>query len=406
MRSGSFWQKWRRTLLALFFIMQYYWRMSFLALLYRARNLSRADIASRAHEHWNGLCQALAAQKMLKTAMRSTKERLESEQFTGALRAIRQNLEDERLHTTLEKAKRKLEQIVFVEEGPTRPIDLSSLEKLKTAWHSLETGKIPRIPPEAIKTARQSLGARKIVRIAPETLRAVRHPLKTLKTARQHTTALITMSLAALMLITLFAASGLLNQTLHTMKRLGISSVSQLSSSELSIKAHQAPAVNASKTLMRISQLDESEYASSEEYNTWAYSACSTASMTEVLNAYGYRYRITDVLKVESRLGEITPQLGLVENVGIANTAAQFGFQTAWGNNWTLDEVISIANLGRPVIVGWPPQLYDGGHIVVVTGGDANNVYLADSSLWNRHALARTQFLQWWAGFAAVMMPA
>lgn len=380
--------------------------MALLALRYKARNLSRAEIVSRAHRHWNNLCQALTTSRTFGTLLQNTRERLESEQVTGALRTLRQNLDDERLHTTLEKAKRKLEQLVFVEEGPTQPIDSSSLEKLKAAWHSLETGKIPRITPEAVKTARQPQVTRKIVRIAPETLRAARHPLKTLKTARQHTTTLITVSVAALMLVTLFAASGLLNQTLHSMKHLGISSVSQLSTSELNIKAHQVPAVNASKALVRISQLDESEYASSEEYNTWAYSACSTASMTEVLNAYGYRYRITDVLKVESRLGEITPQLGLVENVGIANTAAQFGFQTDWGNNWTLDEVISIANLGRPVIVGWPPQLYDGGHIVVVTGGDADNVYLADSSLWNRHVLPRAQFLQWWAGFSAVIMPA
>ncbi len=406
MWSGSSWQKWRRTLLALFFIVQYYCRMSLLGLRYKARNLSRAEIAGQAHEYWNRLCQALTPPKMVKTVLRNTKERLEGEQFTGALRAIRQNLEDERLHATLEKAKSKLEQLVFVDEGPTQPIDGSSLEKLKAAWHSLETGKIPRIPPEAIKTARQALETRKIVRIPPDALRAARHPLKTLKTARQHTTTLITVSLAALMLITLFAASGLLNQTLHTMKNWGISSVSQLSSSALSIKAHQVPAVNASKALVRISQLDEGEYASPEEYNTWAYSACSTASMTEVLNAYGYHLRITDVLKAQSRIGEITPQLGLVENVGIAHTAAQFGFQTDWGNNWTLDQVISIANLGRPVIVGWPPQRYDGGHIVVVTGGDANNVYLADSSLWNRHSLSRAQFLQWWAGFAAVMMPA
>lgn len=406
MWSGFSWQKWRRTLLALFFIVQYYYRMSLLALRYRARYLSQAEIAGLAHGHWNRLCQALTTTKTLKTVLRNTEERLDDEQFTGALRAIRQNLEDERLHTTLEKAKRKLEQLVFVEEGPTQPIDVSSLEKLKAAWHSLETGKIPRITPEAIKTARQALETSKIARVAPDTLRAARHPLKTLKTARQHTTALITMSMAALMLVTLFVASGLLNQALRTMKNLSIPSISQLSTSELSLKAHQAPAVNASKALVRISQLDESEYASPAEYNTWAYSACSAAAMTEILNAYGYHYRITDVLKVESRLGEITPQLGLVENVGIARTAAQFGFQTDWGNNWTLDQVISIANLGRPVMVGWPPQRYDGGHIVVVTGGDANTVSLADTSLWNRRSVSRSQFLQWWGGFAAVMMPA
>src|SRR5947209_8350704 len=54
----------------------------------------------------------------------------------------------------------------------------------------------------------------------------------------------------------------------------------------------------ASKALKRISQLDPAQYNSTQDYNTWAYSACSTAAMTEVFNSYGRHYRIADVLKV------------------------------------------------------------------------------------------------------------
>lgn len=380
--------------------------MSFLTLRYKARQLTHAEIAAQAHGHWNRLCQALATHKTFSTLLRTTKRTLENEQLTGALHAVRRNLEDERLHTALGTAKKRLEQMIFVEEAPTQPMDLSSLEKLKTAWRSLETSKIARIPPETIQTARKSFETGKMARIAPKTLKAARHPLKTFKSTRKHTTTLITLLLTSLLLVTLFAASGLFEQTLHSVKNASISVISQIGASELNLEAQQAPAINASKALVRISQLDESEYASLDEYDTWAYSACSTASMTEVFNAYGHHYRITDVLKVESTIGEITPQLGLVENAGIADTAARFGFKTDWGNDWTLDRVINIANLGRPVITGWPPERYDGGHIVVVTGGDANNIYLADSSLWDRHVLSRTQFLQWWNGFAAVVMPA
>jgi ABC-type bacteriocin/lantibiotic exporter with double-glycine peptidase domain len=161
----------------------------------------------------------------------------------------------------------------------------------------------------------------------------------------------------------------------------------------------------ASATLVRIGQLDPGQYNTSAEYNTWAQSACSAASMTEVINSYGHHYRIIDILKVESQLGEITPQLGLVESVGIQRTVAQFGFKTTWGNNYTLDQVISIANQGRPVIVDFPPYKYSGGHLLVVTGGNANNVFLADSSIFNRRALTRAQFMQWWAGFAAIVTP-
>jgi predicted double-glycine peptidase len=189
---------------------------------------------------------------------------------------------------------------------------------------------------------------------------------------------------------------------LHEVKELTLAAA-PLAAADLDTTVQQG---NASRALVRISQLDPAQYNSQADFATWAYSACSTAAMTEVFNAYGRHYRIADVLKVESALGEITPQQGLLENVGVAHTAAQFGFQTNWGNSWTLDQVINTANAGYPVIVGWPPSLYPEGHIVVVIGGDAQTVRLADSSLWDRQAISRSQFLQWWGGFAAVVTPA
>ena len=137
------------------------------------------------------------------------------------------------------------------------------------------------------------------------------------------------------------------------------------------------PQYNASQSLVRLSQLDTGQYASPQEYSTWAYSACSAAAMTEVFNAYGHHYRVTDILKVEAQIGEITPQLGLLEDVGIQRTAAQFGFKTTWGHNLSLDQIIDIANHGRPVIVSFPPDRYAGGHLLVVTSGNKSTVYLA-----------------------------
>jgi Peptidase_C39 like family len=162
---------------------------------------------------------------------------------------------------------------------------------------------------------------------------------------------------------------------------------------------------NATQSLVRLSQLDQGQYASPQEYTTWAYSACSAAAMTEVFNAYGHHYRVTDILKVEAQIGEITPQLGLLEDVGIQRTAAQFGFKTTWGHTLSLDQIIDIANHGRPVIVSFPPDRYAGGHLLVVTGGNNSTVYLADSSRWNRQSLSRAQFLQWWEGFSAIVTP-
>ena len=172
-----------------------------------------------------------------------------------------------------------------------------------------------------------------------------------------------------------------------------------------SAKTTQTTNVQATQNLMRLSQLDPAQYNSTQEFQLWAYSACSTASMTEVFDSYGRHYRITDVLKVEAQIGEITPQSGLLEDVGIQHTATRFGFKTTWGHNLSLDQIISIANAGNPVIVSFPPDRYAGGHLLVVTGGNSMIVKLADSSLWNRKVLARAQFLNWWEGFYAIVTP-
>jgi hypothetical protein len=171
------------------------------------------------------------------------------------------------------------------------------------------------------------------------------------------------------------------------------------------VKQSTPTTYTASRDLMRISQLDPAQYASNDEYNTWAYSACSAASMTEVIDSYGHKYRITDILNVESKIGEITPDEGLLEESGIAHTGQQFGFKTTWGHNLNLDQVIAIANSGTPVIVSWPPDRWAGGHILVVRGGDSNNVDLADSSRLDYTQMARSRFLQLWEGFYAVMTP-
>jgi predicted double-glycine peptidase len=169
--------------------------------------------------------------------------------------------------------------------------------------------------------------------------------------------------------------------------------------------SQSTPQYGASQSLVRLSQLDPAQYATRQEYSTWAYSACSAAAMTEVLNAYGHHYRVTDILKIEAQIGEITPQLGLMEDVGIQRTAEKFGFKTTWGHSLSIEQIIDIANHGRPVIVSFPPDRYAGGHLLVVTGGNNSTVFLADSSLWNRHSLSRAQFQQWWEGFSAIVTP-
>ena len=161
----------------------------------------------------------------------------------------------------------------------------------------------------------------------------------------------------------------------------------------------------ASKALVRVSQLDPSQYGSQQEFDKWAYSACSAAAMTEVINSYGNHYHVTDILTVEARIGEITPDLGLLEPTGIDHTVAQFGFKAIWLTNNPLDQIIGVANRGTPIIIGFPPARWAGGHLLVLRGGNSQNVYLADSSRLNMQVMSRPTFLKYWAGFAVGVVP-
>lgn len=163
--------------------------------------------------------------------------------------------------------------------------------------------------------------------------------------------------------------------------------------------------IGASQALKRISQLDPGQYSSTAEFNTWAYSACSAAAMTEIINAYGHNYDITNILTVEANLHQISSQLGLLSGHGIDLTVERFGFKTYWPSNPSLDEIIQIANSGRPVMVGFPPSRWNGGHLLIVRGGNSQNVFLADSSSYNMTSLTRQQFMKYWAGFAVVITP-
>ena len=98
---------------------------------------------------------------------------------------------------------------------------------------------------------------------------------------------LVSLGLLLMVVLTLFVQSGLADGVLRKLSN----SINLLSdtfqASDLSTAAHVGQ-LNASQQLVRVSQLDPAQYSSSEEYNTWAYSACSAAAMTEVFNAYGH----------------------------------------------------------------------------------------------------------------------
>jgi hypothetical protein len=106
----------------------------------------------------------------------------------------------------------------------------------------------------------------------------------------------VSLGFLLMLLLAPFVQSGLADSALQQLgKGYSYLSFSQFSATNVFTASH-ATVVNASQQLVRISQLDPAQYNSTDEDNTWAYSACSTASMTEVFNAYGSHYRITDIL--------------------------------------------------------------------------------------------------------------
>lgn len=119
-----------------------------------------------------------------------------------------------------------------------------------------------------------------------------------------HLRSLVSLGFLLMLGLSLLGTSTLGGGTLqHIIHSLSLLSQAQpvISSQNISLASHSTFPANASQQLTRISQLDPNEYASNAEYNTWAYSACSTASMTEVFDSYGYHYRITDVLSIDPR---------------------------------------------------------------------------------------------------------
>src|SRR5258707_5268621 len=222
MASDSFWHKWWRRLLALFFIAQYHFRMSFLTLRFKARSLTRVDIDAHARMYWHNLCQAYATHII----------------FTKVLKNAQQKLESERVQTALHSAKQRLEKAVFSEETPTRQLDVSPL---KTAWHALETSKIPRIVPNKLKTVRSSFETGTLPSSSPEKLKAARKMLKALRRPK------ITLFTLGVLLIALFGLGALVNQTLVSVGSIGITTVPQFITSALNPAAHRMLNINASK---------------------------------------------------------------------------------------------------------------------------------------------------------------
>ncbi len=209
---------------------------------------------------------------------------------------------------------------------------------------------------------------------------------------------IVSLGLLIMLLIGVMIQTGVAGDVFHTLTK-GISLDTQVYGDNVQPSFQPIP-FSASARIVRIDSASRAQYYTDYQFQVWSYASCSGISMEEVLNAYGRHYIAADILQVEQNMGIWDTYDGLTGGEkGMARLAAYFGFQTSPNPPRTLQDLILTANKGFPVIIGSP------GHIMVIKGGDANFVYVVDSSPANRTIMTHDQFMNFWDGFSVLVTP-
>jgi hypothetical protein len=153
-------------------------------------------------------------------------------------------------------------------------------------------------------------------------------------------------------------------------------------------------------------------YDSIAQFYGWKGAACSAAALSEVLNAWSVPHvnigRVIDVMGPD-----ISPSAGLLTMQGFQRGATAFGYRADLGAGYNLSykQLLYITNyLGLPVIVNvrisWGYyHFFDGGHFLVVTGGDDQGLSIVDSSTYYIHYLQKDVFNSMFTGITAIVVP-
>ncbi len=157
------------------------------------------------------------------------------------------------------------------------------------------------------------------------------------------------------------------------------------------------PVTKISREVTAFAQANKVQYNNEKpEWSLWSNSACSGCAMAALMDAYGATLNgrplnCGDVLETEYHLSVYSPvnEWGLITGAPeeLAKTATQFGFTGYYKQKLSLDDLITLANAGTPSIVRIPT------HVMILTGGDSQNVFLADSGGLHLSTVTRTQFL-------------
>jgi len=186
--------------------------------------------------------------------------------------------------------------------------------------------------------------------------------------------------------------------------------------------AQQSPTgTTASDRIQAGHSWDPNQYYTSEGLNYWSYRACSSFSFWSTFNAWGSNIpKVGDVLAVQIKLGSIGSGGIWIKKSAYTDVADYYNFNSDYSdstNTRSLDQVIAIANSGYPVIVGISGNVYGReynkpyyqtewlDHVFVVTGGNASNVDVVDSSKFNLTSIKYKDLTGVWSGRSFVVWP-
>lgn len=146
------------------------------------------------------------------------------------------------------------------------------------------------------------------------------------------------------------------------------------------------------------------------QFQEWGGAACSAAALSEVLTAYGVR-GATIGREIDELGAYISPNGGLLNRHGFVTVAAKHNLRADESTSLTYNQLLYLTQqLGMPVIVNVHISygyyhFFDGGHFLVVVGGDAQGLQIVDSSEYYIHYLPKDVFYQMFTGYTAAIVP-
>jgi len=151
-------------------------------------------------------------------------------------------------------------------------------------------------------------------------------------------------------------------------------------------------------------------YDSQQQFTDWWDAACSAAVLSEILTAYGVPH--ATIGRMIDELGpDISLNGGLINMGGFERVAAQNGLRADEHDHLTYNQMLYITNtLGLPLIVNVRISygyyhFFDGGHFLVMTGGDSAGLSIVDSSEYYIHYLPLDVFNSMFTGRTVVIVP-